>query len=192
MTTSFPKPVSEAAFAAIFTPRTQDASSFKETSAKLQAKMDSRLGLTSGEGAMGFPHHIMSGSYRPFNVPPAPVPMNTDESLAAGLEAAEEIEGQQHKTYTATLTIEESTDENGEVSYTAHSTPLELELPESEQSMYMARMQERRDNRARISGMWAISVKRQRKLKMKKHKYKKLMRCVFNSSIFCFGTIGSY
>ncbi|OBT56552.1 hypothetical protein VE04_04413 [Pseudogymnoascus sp. 24MN13] len=63
---------------------------------------------------------------------------------------------QANRTYTATLTIEEST-----------SRPSR------------DRMRERRLRyvEERAGGeMFALSVKRQRKLKMKKHKYKKLMR----------------
>lgn len=138
---------------------------------------------------MKFPQHILSGKYQPFNAPPPPMPMDTEDSLAAGLEAAEDMSpANQERTYTAVLTIKESMDENGDVSYVAHSSPLELEEQVIEEHIsppntFLERMQERqekyeeyRENRAEETGMWAISVKRQRKLKMKKHKYKKLMR----------------
>jgi hypothetical protein len=130
------------------------------------------------EAAMNFSRHIMSGRYQPFSPPPAPVPMDTAESLAAGAEAAESQEPQ-HRTYTAVLTIEESTDEHGEVTYMAHSSPLMQEDPPTVPTRFLERMnirQERYRERAEENGIWAISVKRQRKLKMKKHKYKKLMR----------------
>jgi len=126
------------------------------------------------EDTMEFPHHILSGRYQPFHPPPSPVPMNTTDSLAAGAEAAETHEPQ-HRIYTAVLTMEEFTDENGEVTYSAHSSPLQENPP----MRFLGRMQirqERSRERAAGIGMWAISVKRQRKLKMKKHKYKKLMR----------------
>lgn len=129
------------------------------------------------DNAIPFPTHIMQGRYQPFNAPPAPVPMDTADSLKAGLEAAnEEV---QHRTYVATLTVEESTDVNGEVTYSAHTTPLvDMEEPEVPRS-FGERMYERRqrfEERSERDEMLAISVKRQRKLKMKKHKYKKLMR----------------
>lgn len=132
------------------------------------------------DSAMNFSRHILSGRYQPFSPPPAPVPMNTAESLAAGAEAAEAHEPQ-HRTYTAVLTIEESTDEHGEVTYMAHSSPLMQKDPPAVPARYpfLERMnirQERYRERAEENGIWAISVKRQRKLKMKKHKYKKLMR----------------
>lgn len=128
------------------------------------------------ETAMDFPRHILSGRYQPFNPPPAPVPMDTAESLAAGAEVAESQEPQ-HRTYTSILTLEESTDTNGEVTYVAHSSPFQENPPLP--TRFYERMQIRQERsrvRAEENGMWAISVKRQRKLKMKKHKYKKLMR----------------
>jgi hypothetical protein len=138
--------------------------------------------------AMNFPRHILSGKYRPFNPPPAPVPENTPESLAAGTEAAATSQ-ETHKIYTAVVTISESTDENGAVTFYTSSSPLVAESPVAESlatpapTSYRNRMRARREyNRMQkfelteVDGMFAISVKRQRKLKMKKHKYKKLMR----------------
>ncbi|KUJ24119.1 uncharacterized protein LY89DRAFT_703330 [Mollisia scopiformis] len=138
---------------------------------------------TLPENAAEFTKQLMSSGsrYKPFNPPPPPEPMNSAESLAAGAEAAEALEPQ-HRTYTAVLTIEESTDENGEVTYSAHSSPLIEEAPRAGPTKFLERMQIRqeryRDREQRRGGndMLAISVKRQRKLKMKKHKYKKLMR----------------
>lgn len=110
--------------------------------------------------------------------------MNTAESLAAGLEAAQP----QHRTYTAVLTVEESTDENGNVTWNARSSAL-VEEPSINEEGHVEdprdltnfrermthrqqRFEEAREEKARETGIWAISVKRQRKLKMKKHKYK--------------------
>lgn len=88
--------------------------------------------------------------------------------------------------YTTTLTITESTSPSGEATFAASASPIvarEVKQP------FLERLQARQEQletvwnrRARDQGpglsrtMWAISVKRQRKLKMKKHKYKKLMR----------------
>lgn len=121
-----------------------------------------------------------ASSYTPFSPPPAPEPINTKESSTAGEEAEQALEPQ-HRTYTAVLTIEESTDANGEITYTAHSSPLIEEAPpRAGPTKFLERMQIRqeryRDKRRESNDMLAISVKRQRKLKMKKHKYKKLMR----------------
>lgn len=139
-----------------------------------------------GDALMDFPRHILSGRYTPFHPPPAPQPQNTADSLLAGAEAAEaQSQAQeaepQHRTYTAVLTIEESTDSNGEVTYLAHSSPLVAEdPPRAGPTKFLERMQIRRERyreqRPEENDMLAISVKRQRKLKMKKHKYKKLMR----------------
>ncbi|PVH76367.1 hypothetical protein DL98DRAFT_465051 [Cadophora sp. DSE1049] len=133
-----------------------------------------------GENIMDFPPHILSGRYRPFHPPPAPVPMDSSESLAAGKEAAQQEQEPLHRTYTAMLTIEESTDANGDVTYMAHSSPLIEDAPRSGPTKFLERMQQRRERyriqRPEENDMLAISVKRQRKLKMKKHKYKKLMR----------------
>jgi len=139
-----------------------------------------------------FPDHILSGGrYQPFQPPPAPKPMNTEDSHTVGAEAAEAAQPQ-YRTYTAVLTVEESTDEMGNVTWEAHSSPLVAEDPEVTEEAniseppiplsYRERMiirkqhfEEGRGGRG-IERYYAISVKRQRKLKMKKHKYKKLMR----------------
>lgn len=201
VTSPFPKSVSDDAFAQIFTTRTRsnriqdvlqsvsstietlDHASWNAEADQLRASIRAESEVTHldgmpGDNAIPFPQHIMQGRYQPFNAPPAPVPMDSAESLAAGLEAAQEEV--QHRTYTATLTIEESTDANGETTYTAHSSPLlDMEEPAAPRS-FAERMQERRqrfeEGREERGEMHAISVKRQRKLKMKKHKYKKLMR----------------
>jgi hypothetical protein len=120
---------------------------------------------------------VLSGRYQPFNPPPPPVPINTAESLLAGAEAAES-QASQLRTYTTVLTIEEATDEHGQVTYMAHSSPLEEKAPlptRFRERMYI-RQERYWEQMAEDSSMLAISVKRQRKLKMKKHKYKKLMR----------------
>ncbi|KAL2063327.1 hypothetical protein VTL71DRAFT_5132 [Oculimacula yallundae] len=147
---------------------------------------DVMQGQNGGESLMDFPTHIMRGRYRPFHPPPAPVPQDTSESLLAGAEAAAQQELVEEdpepllRTYTAMLTIKESTDANGDVTYLAHSTPLIEDAPRAGPTKFLERMQQRRQRyriqRPSENDMLAISVKRQRKLKMKKHKYKKLMR----------------
>lgn len=118
---------------------------------------------------------------RPFHPPPPPVPF--DEMNSADLDQTEETSKSQ--SYSTVLTIRESTHADGHKTYEAHTTPFvrneELEAPgvydveaiieepNGSRTTYMERL---RNNRT----MHAISVKRQRKLKMKKHKYKKLMR----------------
>ncbi|TVY81606.1 hypothetical protein LSUE1_G005016 [Lachnellula suecica] len=221
LTNSFPKAISDEAFAAIFTTRTKSntkpsdvISTLSRTvenldmitgkmrqlkmstepyndeddmraavAAEIQKKQNvQHLDSAPENASMNFPHHILSGKYRPFHPPPAPVPESTTESLLAGAEAAQESQ-ESHRTYTAVLTISESTDENGDVTYHAHSTPLIADRQQRRASSprFLSRMQGRQEQywiqrSTEYEGMLAISVKRQRKLKMKKHKYKKLMR----------------
>lgn len=132
---------------------------------------------TSTDLPMNFSQLSLSPNHQPFNPPPPPMPMDTVESLAAGAEAAEAQESQ-HRTYTAVLTIEESTDQNGQVTYLTHSSPLKENLPAPtrfRERMYL-RKERYWEQLEEENVMVALSVKRQRKLKMKKHKYKKLMR----------------
>lgn len=145
----------------------------------------------------------MSGQFLPFRPPPLPQPESAKSSTSAGAAAAEEHsmdevtqQDAQTRVYKAVFTIEETTDGNGEVKIVAHSPELieqeELELesgdgPSSGSAAprgprtFLERMALRqlRYNEAQPSQrrtMLAISVKRQRKLKMKKKKYKKLTK----------------
>ena len=218
LTNSFPKTITEDAFASIFTPRVRanrpsevidtlsstlkalDDVTGKIQQVKLKDQWneetdDVRAAISAEsyrraevqdldsapeESPIDFPKHLLSGRYRPFNPPPGPLPMSTTESLAAGAQAAGEATEPRHRTYTAVLTIEESTDLNGEVTYLARSSPLVAEGRPTTPNRFSERMHIRRERyrmqRAEENDMHAISVKRQRKLKMKKHKYKKLMR----------------
>jgi len=214
VTSSFPKAVTDEAFAAIFTTRTRSnlrtsdvISTLSSTVNKLEsatqqdrwnAETDElRAAITAesyqeaevkhldnaqARSSLPFPQHILSGRFQPFSPPPPPTPTNTAQTVTAGAEATEASQMTQHRVYKATLTIEESTDANGEVTYVAHSSPMVVEEPATP-SRFLERMNirqekydEYRERRAEDTGIWAISVKRQRKLKMKKHKYKKLMR----------------
>jgi hypothetical protein len=227
VTSCFPKATSEEAFAAIFAPRTREntrssdvVSALSSTVNKLElaaqqerwnAEADElRVAITAeshhaegetrhldqslADSQIPFPQHILSGNYRPFNPPPPPQPM-TDEQMLSPETAPNGHP--QHRTYKAVLTISESTNAAGEVTYMAHSSPLiadieepelsssaDIQDPHSPPTNFRERMnirQERYDEFLHRRGeedaaVWAISVKRQRKLKMKKHKYKKLMR----------------
>ncbi|KAI7918817.1 hypothetical protein M0657_007419 [Pyricularia oryzae] len=126
---------------------------------------------------------MLGSKFQPFCPPPLPKPAATEGSSTA-TETAEASETSQvepqRRLYKAVLTIEETVDENGEVKYVAHSSDL-LEDSAQPRSFLgrMAARQLRFDDSQRQrqqDGMWAISVKRQRKLKMKKKKYKKLMK----------------
>lgn len=127
-------------------------------------------------------------------------------SAAAMMEAAAEQDDAQTRVYKAVFTIEETTDANGEVKIVAHSPELIEEgssnpdhhaagghgegLDRSAMSLsidgagrprtFLERMALRQlryeDAQSRRGTLWCISVKRQRKLKMKKKKYKKLTK----------------
>ena len=88
-----------------------------------------------------------------------------------------------------TVNILESTDADGQTSYSASMSDVYEEpnpvdvTPRNPRQPFLDRMRERqrRTFQIRVQGpckrAWRlISVKRQRKLKMKKHKYKKLMK----------------
>lgn len=123
---------------------------------------------------------------RPFHPPPPPVPM--DEAIAAKAEeTVRNDEPTSQQTYSTVLTIRESTHSDGHKTYVAHVSPFvrqdnnTMEAPsatETETSVDEPRrsgqtyMERTRDTRT----MYAISVRRQRRLKMKKHKRKKWLR----------------
>lgn len=121
---------------------------------------------------------------RPFHPPPPPAPMNTNPSPSNAVES--DPHDQQTSTYSTVLTIRESRHADGRKTYEAHTGPfvrsgmedpagehdgLTIDAPSSSTSgmTYVERLQHNRT-------MHAISTRRRRKTKMKKHKFKKLMR----------------
>lgn len=132
----------------------------------------------------------MSGDFLPFRPPPLPLAQSAAEaesSMAAEADAAVE-ENPQHRVYKAMFTIEESTEADGQIRIVAHSPRI---VNEDQPRSFVERLAQRQlrfdESRARRAGgmsagpgspegMLAISVKRQRKLKMKKKKYKKFMK----------------
>lgn len=142
--------------------------------------------------------------FRPFQPPPPPVAFE-DETTQKRRSVTKKATGQStrrsqrhspQKSWSTTITVTESTEMDGTRTYTASSSPMvEIPLPSSDiqdpsrayqiQQPFLERMRVRqqrwmeyRQDRAtqRQGDMQLISVKRQRKLKMKKHKYKKLMK----------------
>ncbi|KAK8162469.1 hypothetical protein BKA80DRAFT_272841 [Phyllosticta citrichinensis] len=145
---------------------------------------------------------------RPFNPPPPPAPQTRTQDASKGAAATAEADAaspttrqkSEKKVWKATITVTESTDENGQKTFTASTSPAirvptnngaSIEEPEVDEAVhirqpFLERMEIREHQwleflreRAEHAGrptMHAISVKRQRKLKMKKHKYKKLMK----------------
>lgn len=120
----------------------------------------------------------LSKHLRPFHPPPPPMPL--DEAKEAANTRQSEPSPQENS-YSTVLTIHESTDATGRKTYEAHTTPFVrdapgakeheefIDIPENKGTTYIERL---RNNRT----MHAISTKRRRKAKMKKHKYKKLLR----------------
>ena len=135
--------------------------------------------------------------FRPYVRPPPPIPTDSTLPKEAPQESPMPAERQSEsvvlqKTFTTTLSIQENTYRSGRRSYKMHTTPI-MESPgfiEGAKGVYLppaprgqpflGRMRERQTqymDRSSDGEIWqAISVKRQRKLKMKKHKYKKLMK----------------
>ncbi|KAI4164358.1 MAG: hypothetical protein LQ342_002005 [Letrouitia transgressa] len=143
-------------------------------------------------------------TFRPFVAPPAPVPMERDQASAPQeYPHSTSYRGKSpratQKSYSAVLTILEQTHPDGRKVWKARTGPFRedplpqptnpensdnsvIEIAPTPRHPFIDRMRIRR--RAwqermmkRNEAVWrAISVKRQRKLKMKKHKYKKLMR----------------
>ncbi|KAI1353414.1 hypothetical protein F5Y01DRAFT_312908 [Xylaria sp. FL0043] len=227
VTHSFPKAITDDAFAQIFAQRTKPATYNKVMSTlarsvdQLEQPMQG-LGITSQHVTDASSSHNvsnehvqqinlkhpdgtetsvyvqldqMSGQFLPFNPPPIPQPLSgseveaSAESENAGAAQSEEMAVQQEpqtRIYKAMFTLEETIDENGNSRITAH-TPQVIEDTGDEglnvsnpPRTFLERMALREIKRERVrgqaNGMLAISVKRQRKLKMKKKKYKKLMR----------------
>ncbi|CAI7613664.1 unnamed protein product [Penicillium palitans] len=122
---------------------------------------------------------------RPFQPPPPPVPMDT--SAAETAESTDAQIDNEYQTYSTVLTIREARHADGRKTYEAHTGPFvrngEMEDPSdmrdeisieapSDSNAGMTYMERLRNNRT----MHAISTMRRRKAKMKKHKFKKLMK----------------
>jgi hypothetical protein len=132
-----------------------------------------------------------------FQPPPAPLPAGqvADSDVAAELAADKSLSAApaKQRAWSTEVVVTESTDATGKRSYSATTAPMvEISIPAAENSNevghyetkqpFLQRMKQRQITNAQRrvklgrSDMLAISVKRQRKLKMKKHKYKKLMK----------------
>ncbi|KXH37046.1 phytanoyl-CoA dioxygenase [Colletotrichum simmondsii] len=126
----------------------------------------------------------MAGQFVPFRPPPAPEAMGETADAATSHAAAESAvedlldETPHHRVYKAMFTIEETTDADGQVQVLAHSPKIMQDGADAPRSFLerMALRQMKFDEAQGHDTMHALSVKRQRKLKMKKKKYKKLMK----------------
>lgn len=139
----------------------------------------------------------MSGQFLPFRPPPIPQPLLSGEVQASAESESTEMASREEEApvqqeprtriYKAMFTLEETIDENGNTRIVAHTPQLIKENTAEEDfgvsnppRSFLERMALREIRREQVrgqaNGMLAISVKRQRKLKMKKKKYKKLMK----------------
>lgn len=195
-----PKPMSNEHFATIFaqpskSKKAQDTiSAISSTIDQLETPM-AQLSVDSPEAqsgdvvhTMGFRHadgtetniHLrvdaMSGEFFPFRPPPAPEPnaAAAADNMAA-MQHESHDESSSHRVYKAVFTIEETTQADGQIRILAHS-PRIVETPPRSFIERLAQRQLKFDEAQGARGMYAISVRRQRKLRMKKKKYKKLMR----------------
>lgn len=135
---------------------------------------------------------------KPFTLPPPPTPVNVDQQQAK-TRAASPAPTTSQKHFKTTITVTENKRSDGVTFYTASATPPEpvaikdAPLPTSrtpfkdrlrnrQLDMMEKHLEQQETDISILEGenakgeMHAISVKRQRKLKMKKHKYKKLMK----------------
>ncbi|KAJ5887910.1 hypothetical protein N7495_007951 [Penicillium taxi] len=139
------------------------------------SEADGELRMLDGPERMSVEDYVRT--LRPFHPPPPPTPMD----MSAETEAMESQEAE--TSYSTVLTIRESRNADGSKSYEAHTGPfvrdeieapgmhdeMTIDMPSTSGMTYVERL---RNNRT----MHAISTKRRRKAKMKKHKFKKLMR----------------
>ncbi|KAK3354310.1 hypothetical protein B0H65DRAFT_8021 [Neurospora tetraspora] len=147
------------------------------------------------ESDVYFQLNSMSGHFPPFTPPPPPEPIAEVDEAAAEAEdleiAAKEIaaiaelaaaaaeQEPETRVYKAVVTIEETRDTNGQYNIMAHSPQLvedDAVQPRSFLERLALRQIRYEDARQQQGIMHAISVRRQKKLKIKKKKYKKLMR----------------
>ncbi|KAF7553610.1 hypothetical protein G7Z17_g3515 [Cylindrodendrum hubeiense] len=203
VTQTMPRTVSDEHFASIFASRTKSnrlsdtMSTLSDTIDQLEGPMAQMTigGQQEGQGMGEAMHKVdiknadgsessmylqidtMSGEFLPFRPPPLPQPQAAAQadSAVAESEAVEDVP--QHRVYKALFTIEESTDPDGQIRIMAHSPRI---MNDAQPRSFLERLALRQLKFDEAQGgrrdMHAISVKRQRKLKMKKKKYKKLMK----------------
>ncbi|KAF9876711.1 duf1713 domain-containing protein [Colletotrichum karsti] len=200
VTHSMPKSITDEAFAAIFKSRTRASkttdvintlSRATEDLEGAMAKMTvhrevdasgepvQKIDLKHPDGTESSVYvqlNAMAGQFVPFRPPPPPQQEGATEAHAEA--AFEDVveETTHHRVYKAMFTIEETTDADGQVQVLAHSPKIMSdEAPRSfRERMFLRQM--RLDEANGRNTMYALSVRRQRKIKMKKKKYKKLMK----------------
>ncbi|KAK2601646.1 hypothetical protein QQS21_004796 [Conoideocrella luteorostrata] len=201
ITQTMPRTVSDEHFASIFAPRTKvnkvtdTMSTISSTIDNLEAPMAQLTigghddqGMGEGmqrveirnpdgtESSLYLQVDTMSGEFLPFRPPPLPQAESAAEADGLSAEADAVEPAPHHRVYKAMFTIEESTEPDGQIRIVAHSPRI---VNDEQPRSFLERMAKRQLQADAARGrrdMYAISVKRQRKLKMKKKKYKKLMK----------------
>lgn len=131
----------------------------------------------------------------PFHPPPAPVPFDQSAKTKTAPKEQEKVPVAPvtQRSWSTEVVVTECVDAAGNRTYSTSTSPMvEVSVPAAENSReiehvqirqpFLERMKKRQNTSTRYPDiekrpdMLAISVKRQRKLKMKKHKYKKLMK----------------
>ncbi|KAL6904610.1 hypothetical protein GGI43DRAFT_381020 [Trichoderma evansii] len=199
ITQTMPRSVTDEHFATIFAPRTKSnkirdtVSTLADTIDQLEGPMaqvtigGQDQGASDGmqrvdvknpdgtESSIYLQVDTMSGEFLPFRPPPLPEVQQGIEADGVTAEA-EALEDAHHRVYKAMFTIEESTEPDGQIRIIAHSPRI---IQDGQPRSFLERLalrQLRFDQTRGNRDLYAISVKRQRKLKMKKKKYKKLMK----------------
>ena len=118
--------------------------------------------------------NAMSGDFAPYTIPPSPrhnseqVVISQGDAKAQAQPQLGADEAGHTVRYTALMTIDRTTKPNGEVLVVPRLIQLNTSNPKDKES--------RRRRRMNLIRWYLISVKRIRKLKMKKKKYKKIMK----------------
>ncbi|CAI6080816.1 hypothetical protein V2G26_011806 [Clonostachys chloroleuca] len=199
ITQTMPRAVTDEQFASIFASRSKSntvsetMSTLSNTIDQLEGPMAQMTINTQQEGHGDGVHRMdfknpdgseasiylevdaMSGDFLPFRPPPLPQPQSAAESTPV-VEAEPAEDAQHHRVYKAMFTIEEATEPDGQIRIVAHSPRIIQDAQPRSFLERLARRQLKFDEAQGQRDMHAISVKRQRKLKMKKKKYKKLMK----------------
>ncbi|KAL7939523.1 hypothetical protein V8C35DRAFT_286903 [Trichoderma chlorosporum] len=200
ITQTMPRTVTDEHFASIFAPRSKTnrirdtVSTLSDTIDQLEGPMAQVTIGSQDQGAGDGMHRVdvknpdgtessiylqvdtMSGEFLPFRPPPLPEAQQSAEADGIAAEAETLEEAAHHRVYKAMFTIEESTEPDGQIRIIAHSPRI---IQDEQPRSFLERLavrQLRFDQTRGQRDLYAISVKRQRKLKMKKKKYKKLMK----------------
>ncbi|RDA89132.1 hypothetical protein CP532_2300 [Ophiocordyceps camponoti-leonardi (nom. inval.)] len=199
ITHPIPRPVTNEQFATIFTPHvknnkpitsyennfdTLDTSMSQMTiGSHRQQESEYKVDVRNADGSpsnMYLAIDSMSGEFSPYRPPPLPQPTTAAEahSLATADAAAEtaSMDEPQYRKYQAIFTIEETLEPDGQYRVVAHSPRIVRGTGGRSFLERLARRQLRFDESRSHGTMQALSVKRQRKLRMKKKKYKKLQK----------------